>query len=195
MARVKTDLEYFYDYGINLSTRTLYLGSLDTDAEGQDSGVNHSMAERAILGLHLLDMKKDDPITIIMNNPGGDVYHGLAIIDAIGACSNHVTIKVYGMAFSMGAWILQAADERVMAKNSRCLIHYGSTSIEGHSKSATVWAQEEEKINTLMEDAFLTKIKAKHPRFTRKQLHDMLKFDTVFSAQEAVDLGLADKVG
>ena len=95
------------------------------------------MAERAIKALHILDSTAptgDKPITVIMNNPGGDEYHGMAIYDAIKSCKNHVTIVVFGMAMSMGSIILQAADKRVMSANSRVMIHYGTWGINDHPK-------------------------------------------------------------
>lgn len=198
MARInKESLDRFYDYDIYVTTRTIYMGSAEADIEEGESGTDAKMAERAIKALHILDMdapNADKPITIILNSPGGDVYHGLAIYDAIKACKNHVTVIVYGMAMSMGSWIFQAADERVVSKNSRIMIHYGDTSHEGHSKSALVWAKEEERINKKMEDVFMEKILDKNPHFTRKELQDLLNFDTVLTAEEAVNLGLADRL-
>lgn len=198
MARIhKEEVDRLFDYDIYITTRTIYMGSVESDIENGESGTDAKMAERAIKALHILDSSAPDgdkPITIILNSPGGDVYHGLAIYDAIKACKNHVTIIVYGMAMSMGAWVLQAADDRIVAPNSRVMIHYGNTSHEGHSKSALIWAKEEERVNKKMEDIFLEKILEKKPVFTRKELQELLNFDTVLTAEEAVDLGLADKI-
>jgi ATP-dependent Clp protease protease subunit len=198
MARINKDsIDRLYDYDIYVTTRTIYMGSAETDLDGNESGTDAKMAEKAIKALHILDSaapEGDKPITIILNSPGGDVYHGLAIYDAIKACTNEVIIIVYGMAMSMGSWILQAGDRRILAPNSRVMIHYGSTSIQGHSKSATAWAKEEERVNTKMEDVFLEKIQAKNPKFTRKQLQEKLNFDTILTSEEAIELGLADEI-
>jgi ATP-dependent protease ClpP protease subunit len=45
-----------------------------------------------------------------------------------------------------------------------------------------------------MEQMYLAKIRVKHPDFKLKKLQEMLNFDTILSAQESVDLGLADKI-
>jgi len=188
----RDDVDKFFDYGIDIAHRTIYMGSVSID-DGEDSGVDAQMSERVIKALHLLD-QKNEPITIIMNNPGGDWYHGMAIYDAIRGCQSEVTIKVYGMAMSMGAVILQAADHRIMAPNAKFMIHYGYDNLSGHSKNVRVWAKEADKLNVNMEDIFLEKIQEKHPTFKKEELEKMLDPDTILNAQETVNIGLADEV-
>ena len=186
------DVEKFFSCDLFLPTRTLYMGSCDTDWDGNDKGVDYVMAERVVKGLLVLDHTapkppSDNTITVVMNNPGGDVYHGLAIYDAIKACTSHVTIKAMGHAMSMGAVILQAADERLLTPNSRVMIHYG---YQGHSTNhpriVQKWNEEYKRVDLLQ------RIRERHPTFALEKLRELLLFDTIFSAQEAVDLGLAD---
>jgi len=197
MARIaRDDIDHWFDFGVSVPSNTLYMGSAEYDAEGErENGVDFLMAERTIKGLHLLDQKKDKPITIIMNNPGGDVYHGAAIYDAIKGCKNHITIKVYGHAMSMGSIILQAADERIMAPNSKFMIHYGTWGINGsHTKTFQKWAEECKRYDKWMIDMYLERIREKHPKYSRKKVDEMCNFDTILTAKETVDLGFADKV-
>jgi len=198
MSRRRTDdAQSFFEYNVNLAQRIMYLGSATSDEHGE-TGVDHRMAENAIKGLILLDTMDrsgNSPITIVTNNPGGEEYHGLAIFDAIRSCKNPVDMLVYGMAMSMGAWILQAATKRILAPNARVMIHYGTWGIpEEHPQIVYRWADESKKIDRIMEDTFLARIREKHPEFTRKKLQNLLQFDTILSAQEAVALGLADEV-
>lgn len=223
----KDDVDQFMDNDIYLPTRTIYMGSTYYDTYEGESGVDFSMAEQVIKTLHILDnqdaesRKGNKPITIIMNNPGGEVYHGLAIYDAIRNCKNHITIKVYGHAMSMGSWILQAADSRVMSENSRIMIHYGYDGANAHSKTFLKSALEGEKINELMENVFLEKLenvkitqeeylnligkykqalklhsgsKRKLIEINREKLECMLNFDTFIDAEMALKLNLIDKI-
>lgn len=190
----RDDIDKLYDYDLFTPTRTIYMGSVTTDPYEGDSGVDANMAERVIKALHILD-QKNEPITIIMNNPGGDYYHGMAIYDAIKSCQSHVTVKVYGMAMSMGAVILQAADERIMSPYSKCMIHYGQNGMNTtHTKIFEKWADESKKTNKEMEDILLAKILQVKPHYTRDDLKKLLDYDTILTAKETVDLGLADKV-
>ena len=180
----RDDVDRFFEHGLDVPSRTIYLGGSSTE---------HKLAEAAVKSLHLLGQKEED-ILILLNNPGGDEYHGLAIYDAIRACKAHVTIRGYGHVMSMASLIMQAADTREMMPNATVLIHYGTWGFEGHAKDAMQWADEAERLNKLMEDMYLEKIKEKLPRFTKKKLQDMLQRDTFLSAKETVDLGLADKI-
>jgi ATP-dependent Clp protease protease subunit len=196
MSRVnRDDIDKFHDYSLYIPTRTIYMGSeLFSDEDFSESGTEAAMAERQIKNIHILDNLKDEPITIIMNNVGGDEYHGMAIYDAIKACKSYITIKVYGHAMSMGSIILQAADRRVMSPNSRQMIHYGTWGSEGHAKTTQKWAEEGKKCDKLMEQLYLSKIKEKHPEFTLTKLQKLLDHDTFLTAVESVELGLADEV-
>lgn len=190
----RDDVDKLYDYDIYIPTRTIYMGSTESNIEHGESGVEAVMAERVIKALLLLD-QKNEPITIVMNNPGGDWYHGMAIYDAIKSCQSEITIKVYGMAMSMGGVILQAADKRVMAPNARFMMHYGTMGIDmTHSKIFDKWSKENNKINSEMEQIFLEKMREKNPAINLKSLKKMLDYDTILDAKKAMEMGLSDSI-
>jgi len=217
----KDDIDQFMDSDIYLPTRTIYMGSITSGDDGE-GGVDYALAERMIKALHILDSQApngDKPIVIIMNNVGGDVFHGMAIYDAIKNCKNHVTIKAYGHAMSMGSIILQAADQRMMSKNSRIMIHYGSNGVSGHAKTTYKWTDEIKKFDKFMEELFLEKIDGRKitlkkyltligkkdevppgPSHLKKvtiekhELESMLNFDTFFDAETALELGFIDQI-
>jgi len=117
------------------------------------------MTEYFIKGIHVLEQASPEKsITIMMNNPGGDWYHGMAIYDAITSSTCPVTIRVYGQAMSMGSIILQAADYRVMMPNSRFMIHYGYSGFSSHTKTSERWAEECKIINYDMENIYLAQL-------------------------------------
>jgi ATP-dependent Clp protease protease subunit len=194
-------LPLFFEYGIDIQKRLLYLGSLPNMMEA-DPGVDFRMAERAIKGLMFLDSlqygtgkkKRTVPITIALNTPGGDVDHGLAIYDAIKSCLNPVHIIVYGRAHSMGSIILQAADRRIMAPNASIMIHYGECYIEGHPKLVAKFNSQLKRNKLFMEQLFHKKMKEKNPKISLKKVQKMLDFDTFFTPAEAIKYGLADGI-
>jgi ATP-dependent Clp protease, protease subunit len=192
---VREESDRFHDYSLYIPARTVYMGSEGYDGDGGESGVDGLMAERMIKNLSILDAMSEDPIMIIMNNVGGDFYHGMAIYDAIKACRGEVTIKVYGHAMSMGAAILQAADHRILAPNSRFMIHYGTMGLgDTHARIFEKWAEESKKMNVEYENILLNKIHEKHPDFPRRRLQKMLDYDTILTAQETISFGLADSI-
>ena len=194
---IRDDIEKFYHYGVDIPSKTLFIGSgnYSDDEPKNDGGVNYIMAEKAVKGLHILDSKnRNKAITILMNNVGGDEYHGLAIYDAIKACKSKTRIKVYGHAMSMGAWILQAADKRYLSQHSTVMIHYGTWEFAGHALDAKETAKENDRLCSLMEDHLLQRIKEKHPRYTRETLQELMRFDRYLTSSQAIELGLADSI-
>lgn len=222
----KDDVDQFMDNDIYLPTRTIYMGSALYTEEGE-SGTDHMMAESVIKALHILDNQDvksragEKPIRIIMNNIGGDEYHGMAIYDAIKTCKNYVYIDVYGHGMSMGSIILQAADHRRMTRNSRIMIHYGTFGVHDHSKSSYKWTDEGKKFDIMMENLFLECIgdkkittekyyqligrseelegvhhatRKKKINIGKKELREMLNFDTFFDAETALELGFIDEI-
>ena len=190
----RDDVDKFHDYNIYIPKRTIYMGSEEYSLDNGESGTDGLMAERTIKNLTILESMSSDPITVLMNNIGGDEYHGFAIFDAIKSCKSHVKIIVLGHAMSMGSIILQAADERVMAPTSRQMIHYGTWGIHDHAKTAQKWAKEGEKIDHWMETMYMSRIHEKDPTFKIGQLKKMLDHDTFLTARESIAIGLADRV-
>lgn len=187
----KSDIDHFQDNNIYVPTRTIYMGP--TEADGETDCI---MAEKVIKNLHILDHRyePEKPISIIMSNPGGHVEDGMAIYDAIKACQSQVNIIVYGKAWSMASVILQAADVRIMAPNSKLMIHYGTIGVEGHPKMVKSWIKDGDDFDQWMQEMFLEKIRSKHPKFKDSKLEEMMNFDKIFTADEAVEIGLADYV-
>lgn len=191
---IKDDIDRFHDYGLYVPIRTIYMGSESYGEDGNESGVDGLLAERVIKNITILDHVSSEPITIIINNLGGDIYHGMAICDAIKSCKSEVIAKVFGYAMSMGSAILQAADKRIMSVNSRQMIHYGTRGYDGHAKDIQKSSQECLKLDKWMEKVYISRIREKHPKYTLENLQNLLDHDTYLSAQESVRIGLADKV-
>jgi ATP-dependent Clp protease protease subunit len=189
MAKInRDDIDKLYDYGIHLPSKTLITVG-DSD---------EVVAENVLKGLHILDaIQPDVPLTIKLNNCGGDEYHGMAIYDTIRACTSKVIIIGIGNVHSMGSIIFQAGDERIMAPNAKQLIHYGTPLLADsdlHAKAQWSWTEECKKFSAWMETLYLEKIHEKHPMFKLKKLQELLNFDTILDARESVNLGLADKI-
>lgn len=182
--------EQFHDHGLYLNTRTIVI---DGDDDQDNFEITMQSARRDIKNLHVLDNLGQGDITVVLNCVGGDVLAGMTIYDAIRACKNKVIIVAH-LAMSMGSIILQAGDERILHPNATVMIHAGEVVYTNHPKSVDNWRKYDKLLDKRHEDIYLEKIKMKKPRFTREQLQKMLEHDTILTAKEAVDLGLADKV-
>jgi len=199
---IRENIDRWFDNNLDVDTRTLYMGSIEKDMEGSENGVDNSMAEYFIKGMHVLESKGDKPITIIMNNPGGDWYHGMAIYDSINNSKCHCTIKVYGHAMSMGSIILQAGHHRIMMPNSRFMIHYGYDGKYTHSKIFEKWGEECKRLNMDMENIYLDMImlkeKEKGVSYMTKSLETVMnkskQFDKVLTHEEEIKYTFSKKL-
>jgi ATP-dependent Clp protease, protease subunit len=192
MSRSTESIQSLHDYDLDLKNRIIYMGSGSTDSD--ESGVDAALASRVIKNLTLLETAGNKPITVLFNSVGGEVEHGLAIYDRITACSSQVTIKVFGSAQSMGSVILQAADERILARNAVIMLHYGSLQVEGHTKSVQKIVDHSKHLDRAIEKIYLSRIHEKIPTYSLKKLRRCLDHDTFLTPEEAIKFGLADKV-
>lgn len=192
MTRVRhSDVEYFFEYNLDLNSRTIFLGF----GQDEECDVDQYLASSIIKSLHILDRtKQDHPITILINCQGGDTQHGMAIFDAISMCKSQVHGIVVGHAYSMGAWILQACDLRSMTKYSSMMIHDGDGVMSGRKEELKQWKKFYDEMDLLCQEILYSRIREKQPAFPLSKLKTMLKTDTLLWPQQAIDLGLCDNI-
>jgi ATP-dependent Clp protease protease subunit len=142
----------------------------------------------------LLFLEKDDPdadIHFYINSPGGSVYAGLAIYDAIQLIKCDVSTTCIGMAASMGAILLAGGTKgkRYILPNSRTMIHQVSSGFRGTVKDINVQAKE---TNLLMDS--LMNILSCHTGKDIETVRDDCDRDCWMSAEEALAYGLVDEI-
>lgn len=154
----------------------------------------------------LLFLEADDPnadITLYVNSGGGSVTAGLAVYDTMNYIKCDVSTIVAGQAASMGSFIAQAgaAGKRIVLPNSRTMIHRVSSGTPGLRGSVHVQELEIEDVQRSFNESKrlnrrLTELYAKHNSQGKQyqELYDTMKHDTFLSAEEAVAMGLADKI-
>jgi len=194
MAYVKEDIDRWFDYSYLPSKRWIYVGSHNAETESGEgeSGTDCQMAEfllKAILHLNQISSK---PMMIHMNNLGGSWYHGMVLYDAIRASRAHVYGICWGYAASMGSIIIQACDTRIVAPNCTFMIHDGSENLSGSCKAIEAWAKSAAKTRKQMYNIYFSRMKLAKPRITLKRIEELCSHDTIYTADEAVNQGLAD---
>jgi len=128
-------------------------------------------------------------IDLHVNSPGGSVREGQAIHNAIARHPAKVTTFVDGMAASIASTIALAGDEVIMAKNSLMMIHKSFAMNIGNSDDMRHAAERLDK-----HDEAIASIYERKSGQEIGVIQDAMKAETWFSAQEAVDFGLADQV-
>ena len=142
----------------------------------------------------LLHLEAEDPekdIQLNVNSPGGVVYSGLAIYDTMRFIKPDVRTICCGIAMSMGSLILTGgtAGKRQALPNSRILIHQPLGGFQGQSSDIAIHAKEMLELRGLLDEIY-----ARHTGQSQEQVHDDMDRDRFFSAKQAVDYGLIDKI-
>jgi len=193
---VKEDIDRWFDYSYLSSKRMIHVGSHDAEMthESGESGTDCQMSEFFLKAITHLNRISAQPIVVHMNNLGGDWYHGMSMYDAIRASRAHVYGICWGHAMSMGSIIIQACDSRIVAPHCTFMIHDGFEALNGTCKSVEAWAKFTTKLRQRMYEIYFSRMKPAKPRITMKKIEELCSHDTIFTAEDAVNQGLADWV-
>lgn len=132
-------------------------------------------------------------LTIRINSVGGDVFDGLTIYNRLKQHTAKKTVYVDGIAASIASVIMLAGDEVVMSTGALIMVHLPMTFAYGNR------VQMDETIDTLItvEDQLITVYNKRMKNKSRGEIRKLLEANnaqgTWFSAEEAMDNGLADR--
>lgn len=142
----------------------------------------------------MLFLEKKDPdkdITIYVNTPGGEVYSGMAIYDAMQYVKCDVQVICVGLAASMGSIYMAGGTKgkRFALPHSKIMIHQPLGWTKGQATDIIIQAEEMMKVKTT-----LTGVLHKHTGQPLEILQADMERDKWLTAEEAVAYGLIDKV-
>ncbi|MBP6976622.1 ATP-dependent Clp protease proteolytic subunit [Candidatus Dojkabacteria bacterium] len=142
----------------------------------------------------LLFLEKENPneeIQMFINSPGGVINAGMAILDTMNYIKCDVSTIAVGVAASMGSFLLAhgAKGKRFALPNSKIHIHQPLGGVEGQASDIAIEAEEILKTREL-----LYKMLSKQTGQSIKQIEKDADRDKYFTAQEAKEYGLIDKV-
>ena len=169
-------------YSRLLRERIIFLG---TEVNDQ---VSDSLVAQ-LLFLEAEDPSKD--IQIYINSPGGSVTAGLAIYDTMQQISPDIVTICFGVAASMGAFLLSGGTKgkRLALPNSRIMIHQPLGGAQGQAVEIEIQAKEilflKETLNNLLSD---------HTGQPLEKIVEDTERDYFLSPTEAVNYGLIDRV-
>ena len=146
-----------------------------------------NIVQAQLLYLQSLDDKAD--ISLYLNTPGGIVSAGLGIYDTMQLIKPNVNTICTGLAASMGSILLVAGKERSILPHAKVMIHQPLGGVAGQASDILIEAEEIKKCRDE-----LCNILAEHTRQPFDHVFQDMDRDHWFTAQEAVDYGLVDKI-
>ncbi len=169
-------------FSLLLRNRLIFLGTPLTDQVA-----NITVAQL----LYLNQEDRDAPINMYINSPGGQVYAGLAIYDAMQMISNPISTVAVGVTASFGTVLLAAGTkgQRYALPHATIHLHQPLGGAQGQVTDIEIQAKEFLRLRTK-----LNQILMKHT----DQSEDVIERDTErdfwMDATAAVDYGLVDEV-
>lgn len=168
-------------YSRLVEDRIIYMGEeFDNDS-----------CNRIVAQLLYLDSLNHNPIRIYINSPGGTVIDGLAIIDTINFIKSPVYTICIGLAASMGAVLLSCGEKghRMVLPHSRVMIHQVSGFAGGSLADMKIDLEQTKRCE---QDIY--HILANNLDKSYDEIVALCDRNNWFIGQEAIDLGIADKV-
>ena len=169
-------------------------GSIQIDIFSEiDSTWGYSVANLT----NQLAMAGGKHVNLRINSPGGSVVEGLAIANILNNYDGGVTVEVVGYAASIASVIVAKAKKAYMLADSFLMIHepyvgvMGATASELSNLSDTAQMFEDTIVNAYLDGM---KRRGKYTEVSEITIRNAMKAETWYTAQEAVNLGLADEV-
>jgi ATP-dependent Clp protease protease subunit len=154
--------------------------------------IDDDLANIIIAQLLFLEKESEsEDIQMFVNTPGGHISSGLAIIDTMKYIKCDISTIAVGQAASMGSVILALGTKgkRFSLPNSKILIHQPLGGVQGQASDIAIEAEEILKMK-----ASLNKMLAKATGQKVSQVEKDVDRDKYFTAKEAKEYGLIDKV-
>lgn len=175
--------ERAYDiYSLLLKERIVLMGT----------PINDQVAN--LIVAQLLYLNGQDPerqINMYINSPGGVVYAGMAIYDAMQQISAPVSTVALGLTASFGTVLLTAGAHglRYALPNATIHMHQPLGGSQGQASDIVIQANEIMRLKERLIDIFVTHTHQEKEVIERDQDRDIY-----FSAHQAVEYGLIDTV-
>lgn len=128
-------------------------------------------------------------IDVYINSPGGSVFEGMAIYETLKAHPASVNVHIQGLAASIASVIAMAGDSIHIGRGGFIMVHDAWSIVQGNSADLRTEALLLDKINLSIAD-----VVANRSGNETDTVADWMSKETWFSAQEAVDAGLADRI-
>lgn len=125
-----------------------------------------------------------------IHSPGGDVFEGYAIYNAIRNTGKNITVQIEGVCASIATLIASAGAKIIMNTKSQFMVHNPKiTSVSGDHKELRNVAAQLERIKTQLIESWLDRT-----NLSKEQLSQMYDNETWLTPEQAKDFGFVDEV-
>lgn len=128
-------------------------------------------------------------IKLHINSPGGDVFDGIAIFNALKFHGAAITVYIDGLAASMASVIAMVGNPVIMPENTMLMIHKPWGFAGGDAGDMRDYADLLDKVESVLIPAYAAKTGKSHD-----EIAAMLEDETWLTGEECLAQGFADQV-
>lgn len=158
------------------------------DVVGYDYWSGEGVTAKRIAGA-LRSIGAENPVTVYINSPGGDMFEGLAINSLLQEHKGKVTVKVLALAASAASVIAMGADEIQIARGAFFMIHNAWVVAAGNRNELRDVADWLEPFDAAMADIY-----AERTGLPIKDVAKAMDKESWIGGADSVELGYADAV-
>lgn len=130
----------------------------------------------------------DKPLEVIINSGGGDVFTGSEIYSMLKSHKGHVTVKIVGVCASAASMVAMAGDTVEMSPTGLLMIHNAMGWTFGNTQEHEKQIKSLEEANDSIAKAYQNKT-----GLPLSEIRDLMKAETWFSCNKAIEYGFVDK--
>ena len=166
-------------------SRVITLGDIDSETVNEVIQLIYDINEEDVKKTHV------EPIKLIINSFGGEVYSGLGLIDVIESSQTPIHTVCHGSAMSMALIIYAAGHHRTASQNATFMYHEAAYPVAGKVVYHKQELKEVERIDNICDKYLLSKTK-----LTQKQLNDTKnsQAEWYFDVKTAHKYGLVNEI-
>lgn len=160
--------------------------SLFEDSEEKDEAIVHTLED---LDKRLKENQNVATIDIYINSNGGSVFDGVAIYNMLKRHKAYKRVFIDGFACSIASVIAMCGNSITMPKTSMMMIHNAWTVAMGNSKELRKVADDLDKINETIKNAYRSKMK-----IDDELLNNLMDNESYLTADECYEYGLCTRI-
>lgn len=136
-----------------------------------------------------ISLRSRPAIHLHIQSPGGDIFSGLNICDAMDACKTDIYTYVEGSAASAATIISTRGKKRFISKRAFMLIHQPQIAWAGKHDEFIDEIENQKNIFETIKKLYVDSTKIEEP-----ELEELLKHELWLPAERCLELGLVDKI-
>jgi ATP-dependent protease ClpP protease subunit len=163
--------------------------------KGDDSALVYIYDEIGYFNITASDFAKDlnalkaKQITLHLNSPGGEVFDGIAIMNALRNHPATITVRIDGLAASVASVIAMAGDKIYIAPEAQMMIHDANGMAIGNAKDMRTLAALLDKCSDTIAGVYAARAGGEVDTWRA-----LMREESWYNAEEAVAVGLADEI-